>query len=66
MVWVESHHQGRKIYYQIKIKMMKEIDLRLDEIRLIWETRLITLRAIDGFTYDGLLSDIFRQGHISD
>ena len=36
---VESNQQGREIYYQIKMEGMKEIDLWLDQIRLIWEAR---------------------------
>jgi DNA-binding transcriptional ArsR family regulator len=40
---VESNQQGREIYYQIKMERMKEIDLWLDQIRLIWEARFDSL-----------------------
>jgi DNA-binding transcriptional ArsR family regulator len=40
---VESNQQGREIYYQIKIERMKEIDLWLDQILLIWEARFDNL-----------------------
>jgi len=40
---VESTQQGREIYYQIKIERMKEIDLWLDQILLIWEARFDNL-----------------------
>ncbi len=40
---VESSQQGREIYYQIKIERMKEIDLWLDQILLIWEARFDNL-----------------------
>jgi DNA-binding transcriptional ArsR family regulator len=40
---VESKQQGREIYYQIKMERMKEIDLWLDQILLIWEARFDNL-----------------------
>ena len=40
---VKSTQQGREIYYQIKIERMKEIDLWLDQILLIWEARFDNL-----------------------
>jgi DNA-binding transcriptional ArsR family regulator len=40
---VESNQRGREIYYQIKIDKMKEIDLWVDQIRLIWEARFDSL-----------------------
>jgi DNA-binding transcriptional ArsR family regulator len=40
---VESKQQGREIYYEIKIERMKEIDLWLDQILLIWEGRFDNL-----------------------
>jgi DNA-binding transcriptional ArsR family regulator len=36
---VAAAPKGREIYYQIKIDRMKEIDLWLDQIRVIWEAR---------------------------
>lgn len=36
---VESKPQGREIYYQLKMERMKEIDLWLEQLRSIWETR---------------------------
>ncbi|MBP0905035.1 metalloregulator ArsR/SmtB family transcription factor [Mariniflexile gromovii] len=36
---IESHQQGREIYYQIKIDKMKEIDKWLEQFRKIWENR---------------------------
>jgi len=40
---VESNQKGREIYYQIKMDKMTEIDLWLDQIRLIWEARFDSL-----------------------
>jgi DNA-binding transcriptional ArsR family regulator len=40
---VDASHQGREIYYQLKIHKMKEIDLWMDQLRLIWEARLDNL-----------------------
>src|SRR5687767_4862132 len=40
---VESNQLGREIYYEIKIDKMKEIDLWLDQILLIWEARFDNL-----------------------
>ena len=36
---VEAKQQGREIYYQIKIDKMKEVDIWLDQLRVIWEAR---------------------------
>jgi DNA-binding transcriptional ArsR family regulator len=36
---VESTQHGREIYYQIKMDRMKEIDLWLNQMQLIWEAR---------------------------
>ncbi len=36
---VEANHQGREIFYQIKIDKMKEIDKWLEQFRIIWENR---------------------------
>lgn len=33
---VEANQQGRKIYYQLKIEKMKEIDNWLEQFRKIW------------------------------
>jgi len=40
---VYANHQGREIYYQIKIDKMKEIDLWLDQLRAIWDARFDNL-----------------------
>jgi len=40
---VESTQLGREIYYEIKIDKMKEIDLWLDQLLLIWEARFDNL-----------------------
>ena len=40
---VESNQKGREIYYQIRMDKMTEIDLWLDQIRLIWEARFDSL-----------------------
>ncbi|MGN8068208.1 helix-turn-helix transcriptional regulator [Mucilaginibacter sp. SG564] len=40
---VESNQQGREIYYQIKMDKMTEIDVWLDQIRVIWEARFDNL-----------------------
>ena len=36
---VKQEHQGREIYYSLKIEKMKEIDRWLEQYRKIWETR---------------------------
>lgn len=40
---VESNHQGREIYYNIKMERMQEIDLWLEQLRKIWEDRFDSL-----------------------
>jgi DNA-binding transcriptional ArsR family regulator len=40
---VDANHQGREIYYQIKMDKMKEIDLWMDHLRVIWEARFDNL-----------------------
>ncbi|MBB6111740.1 transcriptional regulator, ArsR family [Mucilaginibacter lappiensis] len=40
---VESNQRGREIYYQIKMDKMTEIDVWLDQIRVIWEARFDNL-----------------------
>jgi DNA-binding transcriptional ArsR family regulator len=40
---IEPTHQGREIYYRIKIEKMKEIDLWLDQLRKIWDDRFDNL-----------------------
>jgi len=39
-------HQGRKIYYQLEIKKMKEIDKWLEQFRKIWENRFNQLDKV--------------------
>jgi DNA-binding transcriptional ArsR family regulator len=50
---VKQEHQGREIYYSLKIEKMKEIDSWLSQYRKIWETRFNQL--------DNLLSTIKKQ-----
>jgi DNA-binding transcriptional ArsR family regulator len=40
---VEANYRGREIYYQIRMEQMKEVDLWLDQIRMIWEERFDNL-----------------------
>ncbi|MEJ1238326.1 metalloregulator ArsR/SmtB family transcription factor [Chryseolinea sp. T2] len=40
---LESNQQGREIYYQLKFEKLKEIDLWMDQLRVIWESRLDNL-----------------------
>ncbi|MFD0795578.1 ArsR/SmtB family transcription factor [Mucilaginibacter litoreus] len=40
---IEAKQQGREIYYQLKIDKMQEVDLWLDQIRMIWENRFDNL-----------------------
>ncbi len=47
---VEPNHQGREIYYELKIDKMKEIDIWLEQFRKFWENRFQQL--------DDLLSDM--------
>ena len=49
---IKQEHQGREIYYSLKIKKMEEIDKWLKQFRKIWETRfnqldkvLLTMKA---------------------
>jgi DNA-binding transcriptional ArsR family regulator len=35
---IKQEHQGREIYYSLKIEKMKEIDKWLKQFREIWET----------------------------
>lgn len=36
---VSLRHEGREIFYQLEIEKMKEIDLWLEQYRLIWAGR---------------------------
>lgn len=40
---VEASQQGREIYYQIRMDKVKEVDLWLDQLRMIWDTRFDNL-----------------------
>lgn len=40
---IESKHQGREIYYQLRIDKMQEIDSWLNEIKMIWDNRFDNL-----------------------
>lgn len=50
---VTQEHQGREIFYRLKIEKMKEIDEWLEQYRKIWETRFSQL--------DDLLATIKKQ-----
>ncbi len=43
---VTQKQQGRKIYYQLEINKMKEIDKWLNQFRKIWETRFDQLDEV--------------------
>lgn len=43
---IESHQQGREIYYQLKPEKMKEIDKWLEQFRQIWEQRFEQLDQV--------------------
>ncbi len=40
---IEANQQGREIYYQLKIEKMKEVDLWIDQLRQLWESRFDNL-----------------------
>ncbi len=43
---VKREHQGREIYYQLKIDKLDEIEKWADKIREIWESRFIQLDKV--------------------
>src|SRR5690606_22168460 len=43
---VKQEHQGREIYYQLKIDKMDEIEKWADKIREIWESRFNQLDKV--------------------
>lgn|SRR5690606_33944347 len=43
---VKQEHQGREIYYQLRIDKMDEIQKWTDEIRKIWENRFNQLDKV--------------------
>jgi DNA-binding transcriptional ArsR family regulator len=43
---VKQEFQGREIYYELEIKKMKEIDIWLDQLKKIWETRFNQLDKV--------------------
>lgn len=43
---VTQEHQGREIFYQLKIEKMKEIDKWLEQYRKIWEGKFKRLDAL--------------------
>lgn len=43
---VKQDFQGREIYYQLEIDKMKEIDIWLEQLRKIWETRFNQLDSV--------------------
>jgi len=50
---VKQEHQGREIYYSLKIEKLKELDKWLAQYRKLWETRFNQL--------DNVLANIKRQ-----
>ncbi|MGM0580610.1 MAG: ArsR/SmtB family transcription factor [Bacteroidota bacterium] len=40
---VEQKHQGREVYYELKIDKIKEVDRWLEQFRKIWEDRFNAL-----------------------
>jgi len=43
---VKQEQQGREIYYSLQIQKMKEIDIWLDQLRTLWETRFSQLDKV--------------------
>jgi DNA-binding transcriptional ArsR family regulator len=43
---VKQEQQGREIYYSLQIEKMKEVDIWLDQLRKIWETRFNQLDKV--------------------
>lgn len=50
---LKQEQKGREIYYSLEIDKMKEIDVWLEQFRIIWETRFNQL--------DSLLSTIKKN-----
>jgi len=40
---LEAKHQGREIFYQLKIEKIDEVNLWIDQIRKIWDDRFDNL-----------------------
>lgn len=36
---VKQEQKGREIYYSLEVEKMKEIDIWIEQFRIIWETR---------------------------
>ncbi|MBC7776020.1 MAG: winged helix-turn-helix transcriptional regulator [Phycisphaerae bacterium] len=43
---VKQEQQGREIYYSLEIGKMKDIDIWLEQLRKIWETRFNQLDEV--------------------
>ncbi len=43
---VKPEQQGREIYYSLDFEKMKEIDIWLEQLRQIWETRFNQLDSV--------------------
>ncbi len=43
---VKPEQQGREIYYSLDFEKMKEIDIWLEQLRQIWETRFNQLDTV--------------------
>jgi DNA-binding transcriptional ArsR family regulator len=43
---VKQEHVGREIYYSLEIKKLKEIDMWVEQVRKMWETRFHQLDKV--------------------
>lgn len=43
---IKQKHEGREIYYQLKIEKMKEVDKWIEQFRKIWESKFNQLDEV--------------------
>ena len=43
---VKQEQQGREIFYSLEFEKMREVDIWLDQLRKIWETRFTQLGQV--------------------
>ena len=43
---IKQEQQGREIYYSLELDKMKEVDIRLEQFRKMWETRFNQLDKV--------------------
>ncbi|MBL0744677.1 ArsR/SmtB family transcription factor [Chryseolinea lacunae] len=43
---VKQEQHGREIYYSLEIEKMKEVDIWMDQLRKIWESRFVQLGQV--------------------